>query len=216
MVNDFYERTGWLYKFLNPENQPLLIREYLQKENEYLMEHIGMGGVLLDVGCGFGRHLNLLVEKCILGVGVDIDKLRITDAKENLRNFRNIFLFLADAVNIPLASNSLDFIICMNNTFGNLFAKKEQALREMKRLIKHEGLIIISIHSIDAIPIKVQWYERTGMRGVTLRNYNIHTEEGFISENFSQKYLEDLFFHAGFKFEILRLNEISYACRLYK
>ena len=50
----------WLSKFLNPKNQPDEIKEYLERENDFLLKNVIRGSSLVDFGCGFGRHLELL------------------------------------------------------------------------------------------------------------------------------------------------------------
>lgn len=216
MKKNFYERTDWLKKFLNPKTQPLLIREYLEKENNFLVKKIKDDISLLDVGCGFGRHLKLLAPKINSAIGIDIDKKRIRESKTYLKKYKKIGTFAVSIENFQTLGLKFDYIICMNNTFGNLYYKKLMALKKMRRLIKDDGKIIISVHSCGAIYTKMRWYKNTGLTNVKRRGNYIYTEEKFRSEFFAKQSLERLFKKAGLKYKILDLTQISYVCILSK
>jgi len=54
---------GWLIRFLDSSKQPKEIRDYIEKENRLLTKHVDYGSRLVDLRCGFGRHLELLQDR---------------------------------------------------------------------------------------------------------------------------------------------------------
>ena len=216
-VSNFYEQTNWLWKFLNPATQPPLMKEFFDRENNFLLKHIRKGKSVFAVGCGFGRHLKLLASIIANGTGVDIDKKRIYESKFLLQKYPFINTFVGDASNLNTIRNAtFDYVICMNNTFGNLYDKKIAALKEMKRIVKDKGEIIISVYSSQSISERVEWYRNTGLSGIKIRGNFIYTQQGFKSEHFTKKSLQKLFKEVGLKGAIKNLNKVSYICLLSK
>lgn len=66
MTNDDIYASGLLNRALDPATQPPEIRAFLQAEIALLDEIIVEGMTLVDVGCGTGRHLALLVGDCTI------------------------------------------------------------------------------------------------------------------------------------------------------
>jgi len=118
------------------------------------------GDVLLDIGCGEGRHL---IHACLvhnlLGVGMDLSIADLRTTRERFSHFaghnpKSIFsVQQTDATCLPFADNSVDKIICsevlehIENYTG--------VLQEIKRVLKPEGILAISVPR--AWPEKICW-----------------------------------------------------------
>jgi len=59
----FYESTEG-HKILDEKYWPEKVKEYLEKEDMFLVKNIKTDSVMLDVGSGEGRHIKLLSKKC--------------------------------------------------------------------------------------------------------------------------------------------------------
>jgi 23S rRNA (guanine745-N1)-methyltransferase len=111
---------------------------------------------ILDIGCGEGYYTNNL--KYFLNsqnitnniVGIDISKEAIISAAKTYKN--GINWIVASANNLPIADNSLDFIICM-------FAKiiPEEKIRTLK---KGGKLIVVSTGANHLLELKEVVYEK--------------------------------------------------------
>lgn len=192
------------------------IKEWFQKEIEYLQNNINPSSKILDVGCGFARHIKILASFSKEVIGIDNDENMIRKAKENLANFNNVKILFQDARNLIFNNDSFDYVICMTNTFGNLIDKKLEILKEMKRVCKRGGKIIISVYSEKSAGIRKKDYEKVGLHIIKIEQGVIYTEEGLISEQFTQTKLEDLFHNFGLKAKIIELTPISYICEMTK
>ncbi len=196
----------WL-KQASPE-----IKKWFQEEIDYLKRDIKPDSKILDVGCGFGRHIKVLAPFSEEVVGVDNNGDMLNKAKQNLSNFKNIKLFIQDAQKLEFDDASFDYIICMTNTFGTFLNKKQKILREMKKVLKQNGKIIISVYSEKATNVRIKNYEKVGLHIEKMKDGKIYLKEGHITEQFSNRQLVRLFESVGLKVNIIELTPISYLC----
>ncbi|DAC72286.1 MAG TPA: class I SAM-dependent methyltransferase [Thermoplasmata archaeon] len=111
--------------------------------------------LVVDIGCGNGRHLLPCAAYCSHVVGVDISPklLRIIQKKLQSTTLSNVSLVHADAVQMPFADNQLDailFIASLHNIQGK--QNRNTALKEIARVLKPNGVALISVWS--------RWQER--------------------------------------------------------
>lgn len=124
-----------------------------QKPWAYCLEFIGTvrpTDVVLDLGCGNGRHLLASAERCSRVIGVDISNqlLRITQQKLRKKNIASAALVHADVVELPFKKDSVDvvlFIASLHNIPGK--ENRYAALREVLRVLKPTGVALISVWS---------------------------------------------------------------------
>lgn len=192
------------------------IKNWFQKEIDYLKKNIKPNSKILDVGCGFGRHIEIIADFSKEIIGIDNNSDMIKKAKNRLSNFKNVKLFVMNAKKLSFKDDYFDYIICMTNTFGDFPDIKEDVLREMKRVCKKDGKIIISVYNDKALEIRREDYEKVGLHIIEIKNGVIYTKEGLITEQFSKSQLKELFDKLNLKSKILELNAISFLCELQK
>ncbi len=201
----------WLKKASSP------VQAWFQAEIDYLKTEIEPEAKVLDVGCGFGRHMALLAPFVQEIVGVDHNPEMIRKAKRKLSKFENIELLCQNAQKTGLSSDYFDWVICMTNTFGNFLDKKLTILREMKRVCKKDGKIILSVFSDQDLNLRKRDYqEKEGLHITKVENWVIFTQEGLVSEGFSKNQLKALAQFIGLKFKIIKLAKIAYLAELKK
>ena len=106
--------------------------------------------IILDLGCGNGRHLIQCTEHFKHVIGLDISRGLLNIAKNKLKeNKINNTIFLhADSAHIPLKDETIDAIIyiaSLHNVKGR--ENRVQSLKEIKRILKNEGSALISVWS---------------------------------------------------------------------
>jgi malonyl-CoA O-methyltransferase len=94
----------------------------------------------LDLGSGTGFFTDLLASQYLQIIGLDISHEMLNFAKSQ-RN-KDILWIEADAHNIPLLDESIDFIY--SNLVIQWFDPLDEAINEMLRVLKPGGLIIFS------------------------------------------------------------------------
>ena len=192
------------------------IKEWFQKEIDYLNKNIQPNSKILDIGCGFGRYIEIIADFSKEVIGIDNNKDIIQKAKNRFSNFKNVKLFLKDAQKLNFENDYFDYIICMTNTFGNFLDIKENILKEMKRVCKKDGKIIISVYNNKALEIRKKDYEKVGLHITKIKDRIVYTREGLISEQFTKPQLKKMFDKYKLKSKISKLNSISFLCELYK
>lgn len=125
--------------------------------------------MVVDLGCGNGRHLLPCAEQCKQVIGLDISKelLGITKKKLKEKELDNTILLHADMTNIPLKNDTVDsilFIAALHNVKGN--DRRIQSLKEVKRILKKDGTALISVWSRWQDKYRKQffkkWFTRKG------------------------------------------------------
>lgn len=189
MSNDEVYAAGLLNRALDPATQPPEIRSYLQAEMELLTETIVDGMTVIDLGCGTGRHLAMVVDRLRLGVGVDYEHTYIVEARRRV-GARHLHFVTADATAVPIGIR-LDFATCMTNTWGTM-SDKTGVLNEMRRLAPTPRTRILSVYAKASVVPRCEWYRRLGHPVVEETAESLTTEGGFRSEHFSEARIRTL------------------------
>ncbi len=106
--------------------------------------------VIVDLGCGNGRHLLPATQHYTDAIGVDFSRklLTITQKKIRERQLTNVSLIQADLTHLPLHDSTADaivFIAALHNIIRR--ENRQQALREVHRVLQPDGLALISVWS---------------------------------------------------------------------
>lgn len=172
--------------------------------------------IVLDMGCGWGREIKELAPFCKKIVALDNDVSEIKTAKSYLDNIPNVEFSLQDAKHTSFRDESFDVIISVGNTFGNLGDDKDKVLQEMKRLIKKEGKILLSLYAKGAATKRVTAYKSIGLKIKTISNWKIVFEDGLISEEFSKDELKNIFEKFQLKVRFIDIAKIALLCVVSK
>lgn len=98
---------------------------------------------LLDVGCGTGEFiLKLREQRNDLSIyGMDISDEMINVAKQKSRLDNGLDFKIGDVENMPYEDNYFDYITC-SHSFHH-YPNKRKAVREMHRVLKNNGKVMI-------------------------------------------------------------------------
>lgn len=138
-----------------------------------------------------------------------------------LGEYQNVDLIQADAKALPFPDGSFDYAICLGATFGNFSGYKIPILNEIVRVLRDDGNVILSIYSDSALPIRLDAYNKIGLKTVDI------SEEGtvvfdkaqgdIISEQFTEKRLIGILENAGLSIIALeRAGDIAFICKASK
>lgn len=187
------------------EKDVLEIKKFLKKDY-----------VVLDVGVGFGREIKGLAPFCKKIIGIDNDPKEVENAKLNTKDTKNVEFFVEDAKKTHFPNEYFDIILCLGNTLGNVGDDKEEILCEMRRLLKKDGKILISVYSKGNTRKRIEAYEKIGLKIKYVDKEKVIFEEGLISEEFSKDELKELFNRVGLKAKFKDINSIAVLCIVEK
>ena len=97
-------------------------------------------GIVLDLGCGTGYHLDFLKN----GIGLDISEKVLRIAKA-----RNKPIIQANIEQLAIKSGSVDTVCCFYGTLN--FVDLEKSIKEVSRVLKDKGVVILSVVSTKDI-----------------------------------------------------------------
>lgn len=202
------------HRIITNEYLPESIRKWADAEKKFLRDNVEQDTTLLDVGCGHGRHIQLLKSACRKLIGIDHNDSMLERAVTELdiRNNDHISLLLADATALPFIDSIFDTIICISNTLGNIYGNSQiKALEEMKRTIKKNRQVIVSLYSENAVSAQKDLYKNVGLKVEKVDSDFVYTNLGFKSERFTRRKIHNLFSLAGYtSIDIKELTDISY------
>ncbi|MBJ7880583.1 class I SAM-dependent methyltransferase [Gelidibacter salicanalis] len=97
--------------------------------------------IILDIASGEGYGSNLMSEKASFVYGVDLDEMTITEARQKYKN-KNLEFLVGSTSAIPLNDSSIDVVISFETIEHH--DKHHEMMIEIKRVLKREGILIIS------------------------------------------------------------------------
>jgi tRNA (uracil-5-)-methyltransferase TRM9 len=114
------------------------------------IEKLQKTNIVIDIGCGNGRHLIPSADRFQYVIGLDLSNelLNITKKKIIEKNLDNIDFIHGDATCIPIKNNYFDgilYIASLHNIPNR--EKRIQSLRELNRIMKKEGTGLITVWS---------------------------------------------------------------------
>lgn len=115
-----------------------------------LINSFSSNSVCADFGCGNGRHILPLAQKCKLVVGYDFSWNLLTIAQEKTRKQQanNVYFMQGTLTALPFKNNSLDHFICIA-ALHNIEGREHRihALKEMYRVLRPNGVGLITVWS---------------------------------------------------------------------
>lgn len=121
-------------------------RKYNWRGTEKLVKFVTSGDKVLDLGCGNGRLYQLLEDKSINYVGLDISSELIKLAQSNYSKFSNIRFVVGDmSQDLPFANNQFD-VVFMLASFHHLPSSQSRInlLNELRRVVKPGSKLIMT------------------------------------------------------------------------
>lgn len=105
------------------------------------------GKTVLDIATGEGYGSCLLARKAKRVVGVDISEESIAHAREKYAGYKNLDFVRGSCTDIPFERETFDMVVSFE-TIEHL-AEHDKMLEEIKRVLKKDGLLIISSPNKD-------------------------------------------------------------------
>lgn len=120
--------------------------------------HSRQGDVVVDLGCGPGAYASEVVERGSRYIGFDLSPRMIAHARRRHAHLMDAEFMVGDVGNLPLASNSVDGLLCLGML--EYVPKDDEVayLAEMARVLKPGGRAVFSF--LNAASPYWIWVER--------------------------------------------------------
>src|SRR5262249_11393861 len=143
---DFYNSDRW-QRFRPWEQLFLKVNGGVPGARLQVLRHLRgfRSGTLLEVGIGNGENVALLPHDLKI-TGIDIADRPMRECRDRHAQ-RDLCLALAESEHIPFADGSFDAVLCVGGF--NFFNDPELALREMARVTRSGGRVVVADETPD-------------------------------------------------------------------
>ncbi len=149
-LNGYYQRNDYTKARYGKESMKYYAQRRTIKINKIIKNKFNKQNVsILDVGCGTGvliKQLNKLNRKYTL-TGLDFSDNMLKNSVLNSDELNHINLVQGSAFKMPFNDNNFDIVICTRFIHQYTNELKKVLIREMKRLTKKNGIVIIEFYS---------------------------------------------------------------------
>ena len=173
----------------DPVYDPESLKEYMNKwDGQVFIDKMQLSKdkTVLEIGVGTGRIAVKVAPHCMRLTGIDISPKTIKRARENLKDYSNIFFVCGDF-------NECDFVETFDVIYSSLtmmhFKDKKQVISKVDALLNDGGIFCLSIDKnqseyIDMGTRKVKIYPDTPDNIISLINASsMNVESVFETDN---------------------------------
>ncbi|HAX47882.1 MAG TPA: methyltransferase domain-containing protein [Ignavibacteria bacterium] len=196
-LDKFYNHPNRLFRFIENKRIRVLITEADIRPDDNVLE----------VGCGAGHILERI--NCGRLTGIDISPVQIQRAKARLGSKAK--LIEAEGERLPFPDQSFERILC-TEVFEHVL-EPEKLLIEMKRVLKDDGIISLSVPNEKLIIFTKQILLNSGLRRVLepkQSNWDLAAKNNLDEWHIHKYGLNLIKEQASELFKILRIKRIPF------
>lgn len=182
------------------EKAPPRIKQYLNAEVEFVLSRIFPGDKILELGCGYGRILNVLSDKANISVGIDISLETLLFAVHDTKLSPFLCISAMDAARLGIKNKIFDVVICVQNGISALHVEPKILVAEALRVLSPGGRLLFSSYSENFWDERIKWFRMQAEMGLIGKideqrsgNGKIICEDGFTATTFSSEDFINLF-----------------------
>jgi len=176
---DYYQ---YLAKHLTPERT--------KREVDFLESVLSLKivSLILDLGCGFGRHTLELGKRGYRTIGIDRSSELIEIAKENAKKEKvfNVEFYVMEYKDIDKLDYKFDIVFSLYTSFGlSTYEEDKETLNKVYQVLKKDGKFLVDIENRDALLryfIPYSW-DIFGNDYVLLTEHFFEPDTGFYTSN---------------------------------
>ena len=151
VVSDFFDEAARSYGDAYEGDTPAA--HFFRGRKEIVLEILDRlgGGRVLDLGCGPGLMMEACREKGFTYTGVDIAPNMIAECRRRSGGRNDADFFVASMAHLPFPDESFDVLLCMGALEYLVVTAEAQAVGEMTRVLRRDGLLIIACLNADSL-----------------------------------------------------------------
>jgi SAM-dependent methyltransferase len=140
------------------EIAPPRVKQYLEAEIEFVLDKIKASGLILELGCGYGRVLTRLLPKAKTLVGIDTSYTSIRLARDEFCKHPHCLFFVMDAVELGFRDRRFDAILCIQNGISAFGVDQRKLIEEAMRVTRPGGVVLFSSYSERFWEDRLEWF----------------------------------------------------------
>ncbi|MHA1211033.1 MAG: class I SAM-dependent methyltransferase [Candidatus Heimdallarchaeota archaeon] len=171
------------------------VKQYLEAEINFVLSHIEITDVVLELGSGYGRIMKYLSKKANQVYGIDTSEESLLLAKTYLADCNNCKLFQMNAKALAFEEGKFNVVIGIQNGISAFKVEPSKLIQESIRVTREGGKVIFSSYSERFWNERLAWFidqSEAGLLGEIdydqTKNGIIVCKDGFTATTFT---LED-------------------------
>jgi SAM-dependent methyltransferase len=199
------------------------IRRYLRAEVDFVVSNVDGAGLVLELGCGYGRVMKRVSRFVGWVVGNDVSRESLDFARGYMEGCGNYDVFLMDASRMGFGSCFFDVVFCVQNGISAFGVDKRRLVAEAVRVTKDNGIILFSSYSPKIWEARLEWFRKQSLFGLVgeideerTSDGTIVCKDGFRATTVSGDEFVDLFGDLGLDASIIEVDESSVFCKVVK
>lgn len=191
------------------------VKQYLEKEIEFVLKRLSADDALLEIGAGYGRIMKELCKSVKFVHGIDISDNSVAFGLRYLEGCANCELKTADVYSYT-SDVEYDTVLCLQNGISAIGGNTEELVKIALKTLKRNGTAYFSSYSPKFWDTRLAWFEEQSGKGLLAEiDYNktgdgkIICKDGFTSSAFSERDMERLGRASGCSYEIQETDNSS-------
>jgi ubiquinone/menaquinone biosynthesis C-methylase UbiE len=212
------ERLKQCYDTASPR-----IRQYLEKEVNFVIRHLTPVDIVLDVGCGYGRIIPQLAQYAKFVMGIDVSRETVRFGKEFIKKVPNGLMLEMNAKEMSFTDNFFDVTLCIQNGLSAFHVDPAAIIQECVRVTKKNGRIFLSTYAPGFWEERLNWFKQQSAAGLIgeidsekTQPEKIICKDGFSSTTVTRNDFIRWAAHFNLSYEIEEVDESSLFCILKK
>jgi 2-polyprenyl-6-hydroxyphenyl methylase/3-demethylubiquinone-9 3-methyltransferase len=140
------------------EIAPPRVKQYLEAEIEFVLDKMKSSGLVLELGCGYGRVLRRLWAKAKTVVGIDTSLASLSLARDVFCKHSHCHLFMMYAVEMGFCDRQFDTVVCIQNGISAFGVDQRKLIEEALRVTQTGGEVLFSSYSEQFWEDRLDWF----------------------------------------------------------
>ncbi|MFX0107377.1 MAG: class I SAM-dependent methyltransferase [Candidatus Hodarchaeota archaeon] len=203
------------------EIAPDRTKQYLEAEIRHVVNRIREKDAVLELGCGYGRLLERLVESCRSLVGIDTSMASLKMAKNHLCPRIEFHLLQTNASTLPFQDSCFDVVVCVQNGISAFKLEPIDLMKESIRVTRSGGQCIFSSYSHKFWEARLEWFRlqsEEGLLGEIDWNQTVNgvivCKDGFRATTFGEDDFMQLVAQLDATAQLIEVDESSLFCEI--
>ncbi|MBU5255333.1 class I SAM-dependent methyltransferase [Tissierella praeacuta] len=221
MKNYYDEKLNAQKLFQVYETQIPRVREYLQREIDFIKKNLSKTQSVLELGAGYGRIIRELAPHCGSIVGIDISEENIELGKEYLKNYTNASMITMDVHKMEF-SKPFDVILCLQNGLSAMGADST-VIHKILEILAPGRKAYFSSYSPKFWDFRLKWFEEQASKGLLgeidyakTQNGVIICKDGFKAITHSLEDFQKIGEESGYPYQVKEVDESSLFLIIHK
>jgi SAM-dependent methyltransferase len=142
------------------------VKQYLEAEIQFVLQHLKSTDSVLELGCGYGRVTSRLAEAAgrVVGIDTSIESLKLArqlSAPDPTCEFLEM-----NALELTFDDSEFDKVVCVQNGICAFGVDRELLLRQALRVTRSGGRIYFSSYSEGFWDERLRWFEAQAAAGL--------------------------------------------------